>query len=255
MVRPRSPRPPAESARALVVVLAVLSSGCEAAFGPPALDEGADEIGGEQIDSLGPEAATTTGVDEPEPKDASEVDGGEVGGAEVDGGETDGNRGDGGVAFDLGGAETGEGGRDDGRAPPPVNDGDCCEVAMGIGCADDGVEACVCAVDPYCCETAWDELCVNHVEDALCGGCTFGPSSTDFGIDCCEPSDMPGCPDETASECVCDADAFCCLVEWDQVCIDTGIALGCLSCGGGTTGDEEGTSSDGGGTSTGTTSN
>lgn len=243
MVRLRSPRPPVESARALVVGIVVLSSGCEATFGPPSLAEGG-EVGGEVIDSAGPEVATTTDAAEPEPKGTTEG-GGEVGGSEIDGGAAEGNMAEDGIAFDLGTVDLGDGERDDAGSdpPPPPNDGDCCEVGMGVGCADDGVESCVCTVDPYCCEVSWDELCVNHVEDALCGGCTFGPSSTDFGLDCCEPAKTPGCPDEMASDCVCDADPFCCLVEWDQVCIDTGIEQGCLECGfGGTTGDDYGTS-------------
>jgi hypothetical protein len=247
VVRLRSPRPPAESARAFIVGIAVLSLGCEAVFGPPSLDEEGGDVDGEAIDSVGPEVATTTGAADPEPPDASEV-GGEIGGGEIDGGETDANKGEDGPAFDLGIADLGGGAREDGGdVPPPVNDGDCCEVGMGVGCADDVVEACVCAVDPYCCETSWDELCVSHVEDANCGGCTVGPSSTDFGADCCEPSEMPGCPDEITSACVCDADPFCCMVEWDQVCVDTGVELGCHSCGDatGTTGDDYGTSSGG----------
>jgi hypothetical protein len=102
---------------------------------------------------------------------------------------------------------------------------------MGVGCADDAIEACVCAVDPVCCESGWDELCVLHVEQAGCGGCTFGPSSTDFGSDCCIPSEDPGCPDEMVSACVCESDPFCCKVQWDELCVDGGIAAGCMDCG------------------------
>jgi hypothetical protein len=38
--------------------------------------------------------------------------------------------------------------------------GDCCEETEGFGCADSACEACVCAVDAFCCELGWDGLCV-----------------------------------------------------------------------------------------------
>lgn len=47
---------------------------------------------------------------------------------------------------------------------------DCCEEGSA-GCADDDVSACVCAIDPYCCLAAWDELCVIIVEAGGCGDC------------------------------------------------------------------------------------
>jgi len=49
-----------------------------------------------------------------------------------------------------------------------------CETG-GPGCDDPVIEACVCAVDPYCCDTAWDEQCVAEVESLLCGDCGGGP--------------------------------------------------------------------------------
>lgn len=38
------------------------------------------------------------------------------------------------------------------------------------GCGDCSCEACVCQMDPYCCTSAWDAMCVSRCEDA-CGGC------------------------------------------------------------------------------------
>jgi hypothetical protein len=62
----------------------------------------------------------------------------------------------------------------------------CCETGFA-GCADAAVQACVCAVDSYCCAVAWDALCVAHVESLGCGSCGPPPLecleafATDFG--------------------------------------------------------------------------
>jgi hypothetical protein len=37
----------------------------------------------------------------------------------------------------------------------------CCEARAGTGCEDPAVEACVCAIEDTCCNTAWDALCTN----------------------------------------------------------------------------------------------
>ncbi|MDZ4831294.1 MAG: hypothetical protein SGJ09_13990 [Phycisphaerae bacterium] len=49
----------------------------------------------------------------------------------------------------------------------------CCETGPA-GCADDVISACVCAVDPFCCETQWDAQCVGEVEALGCGDCGTG---------------------------------------------------------------------------------
>lgn len=50
--------------------------------------------------------------------------------------------------------------------------GSCCEATAGVpGCADDGVEQCVCAGDEFCCAEEWDERCVDDVERLSCGAC------------------------------------------------------------------------------------
>lgn len=57
---------------------------------------------------------------------------------------------------------------------------ECCEVHALPGCdeilgvPDETVDDCVCAVDPVCCETTWDEACVAEVELFGCGSCTPG---------------------------------------------------------------------------------
>jgi hypothetical protein len=56
---------------------------------------------------------------------------------------------------------------------PPA--GDCCSADDGPGCApayaQRDVQSCVCDADPYCCSTAWDDLCAREVESLGCGSC------------------------------------------------------------------------------------
>lgn len=130
-------------------------------------------------------------------------------------------------------AGTGTSGAPD-RPPPPddpnqPNDGDCCEAAPGTGCGDPAIAACVCAVDPVCCDDGWDALCVDHVEDLGCGGCGFGPAALDGG-GCCAAHADPSCADEEIAACVCAGDPYCCDIVWDQVCVDAVTASGCGTC-------------------------
>lgn len=60
------------------------------------------------------------------------------------------------------GGEGGEGGGDVGN---------CCSAHAGGGCTADPIEQCVCAEDPFCCNTEWDGTCVNEVESLGCGMC------------------------------------------------------------------------------------
>jgi len=54
-------------------------------------------------------------------------------------------------------------------APEP---GDCCVASEdAAGCIDVEVQDCVCATDPYCCAYAWDDVCVDYVEQLDCGAC------------------------------------------------------------------------------------
>jgi hypothetical protein len=39
------------------------------------------------------------------------------------------------------------------------------------GCQDTSIQACVCVVDPYCCNTNWDSICVGEVDSLSCGTC------------------------------------------------------------------------------------
>ena len=132
--------------------------------------------------------------------------------------------------------------------------GDCCVDNGSPGCDDPVVEACVCAVDPFCCEGAWDSTCVTTARESGCAECM-----TDGGP-CCEAHFGTGCDDPAIEKCVCAADYFCCGGGWDEACVHNVEAFGCGVCTGGPTdegtgsgsGFSESSSTSGGSTSTGT---
>ncbi|MCC6216685.1 MAG: hypothetical protein IT376_17625 [Polyangiaceae bacterium] len=89
--------------------------------------------------------------------------GGGAGGAggSFGGGGAGGSFGGGGAGGSFGGGGAGGG-------------GSCCAPQSWAGCEDFAVAQCVCASDPYCCNSRWDDLCVNEVDQLGCGSCGGG---------------------------------------------------------------------------------
>jgi len=74
-------------------------------------------------------------------------------------------------------------------------------------------------------ETGATDLVISFVGDA--------PSCGDPGTgDCCIANGTPFCEDAECCTLICAADAFCCDVQWDQLCADAAVAQ-CASCSGG----------------------
>ncbi len=107
--------------------------------------------------------------------------------------------------------------------PSYASFGHSCCATGGPGCANLSVQSCVCATDPFCCNTQWDAQCVNEVTSLGCGGCAINNHG------CCD-SGNPGCSDATVRNCVCAQDPYCCNIYWDDVCVVAVNALGCGSC-------------------------
>ena len=115
-----------------------------------------------------------------------------------------------------------------GTAGATVFGSDCCAPSAGVGCGDPEVEACVCDLDPYCCDSEWDHVCVDLMIDVGCMACD---ASTQLVPDsCCAPTGGPGCPDTAMSECVCAVDPFCCDVQWDETCVGLVDEYACGTC-------------------------
>ncbi len=99
----------------------------------------------------------------------------------------------------------------------------CCETSPFPGCNQPDVIECVCELDSWCCEGEFDSLCV--MEAVECGA----DCGTNEGS-CCETADEGGCGDEQINDCVCAADAQCCLSGYDQLCVDQAVAECGLQC-------------------------
>ena len=105
--------------------------------------------------------------------------------------------------------------------------GSCCEPQSTPFCDDAACCDAVCVIDPFCCSNAWDELCAAAtlaVPSCGCDPCQVSDES------CFVAHDTPGCNDESCCSLVCGLDPFCCDVEWDQICKDS-ANLNCGGCG------------------------
>ncbi len=111
--------------------------------------------------------------------------------------------------------------------------GSCCAARAAPGCCDTPCCETVCACDPYCCTTQWDETCATIGffgtgcgAAVLCGGCDSVCGDPCAGS-CCRDNNAPGCSDTACCEQVCACDPYCCDTEWDQTCAGTGFVPGC----------------------------
>lgn len=98
----------------------------------------------------------------------------------------------------------------------------CCAAHDEPGCDDGSCCTAICATDPFCCESAWDAICVNAAQ-AACGCPPPAGCGEPEGNDCCLTGEstpgVPGCSDAVCCEFVCDYfDPFCCAITWDASC-------------------------------------
>jgi hypothetical protein len=105
--------------------------------------------------------------------------------------------------------------------------GPCCEPHGNRGCSDPQCEACVCDVDPFCCQVGWDVFCVNGASEE----CRVFCECSDAAFVCCTPHVNPGCQDPACEQCVCAASPYCCGVSWDELCVVTTVANCGAACG------------------------
>lgn len=102
---------------------------------------------------------------------------------------------------------------------------DACEVGDKLGTNCGSCEANVCAVDAYCCDTAWDATCVSEA-DQYCSNVCSGGNCHDI---CTSGPAMPDSCDPCAAE-VCAEDAYCCQTSWDEQCISEVTSICGQSC-------------------------
>jgi hypothetical protein len=134
-------------------------------------------------------------------------------------------------------------------APTPTPGGDCCAPHGGASCNGGSCSTCVCGIDGFCCNTAWDEICVSEAQGLCAASCTCSaptptatitpptvaiatPTATSTpGGDCCNSHAGPSCDSASCQNCVCSGDPFCCDASWDALCSEE-AATGCgAACG------------------------
>lgn len=91
----------------------------------------------------------------------------------------------------------------------------CCTAQDAPCCANAACCAAVCAVDPLCCDVAWDLFCAQEAAALVVCGCVTCPPSAHN----CFTTGGPGCSDEHCCVAICAQDAFCCETEWDITCV------------------------------------
>ncbi|MHC5026856.1 MAG: hypothetical protein ACYTGR_08885 [Planctomycetota bacterium] len=107
--------------------------------------------------------------------------------------------------------------------------GDCCTANGTPGCDDPTCQALICAADPFCCDTSWDQICANAAIDQ-CAVCAPDPCEDPDAGSCFQANGTPGCDNSTCCEIICLDDPFCCSTEWDAVCAAAAAQV-CGNCG------------------------
>jgi hypothetical protein len=96
--------------------------------------------------------------------------------------------------------------------------GECGIVHDTPGCGDPACCAAVCEFTPFCCQVAWDQICVLSATTV----CAVTGCGTSKGA-CDSEHRGPGCADEECCALVCNAEEFCCTVAWDALCVETAL--------------------------------
>lgn len=132
-----------------------------------------------------------------------------------------------------------DGGADDAAAEAAVDAAPVCAhpVCAAGGPLEASCDSCatqLCAVDPYCCSTAWDATCVGEVA-SICGNTCTAPPPTDGGAETCtHPVCAVGAPlvlgCNACTADLCAKDPFCCAVTWDATCVGEVTSICGISC-------------------------
>lgn len=96
-----------------------------------------------------------------------------------------------------------------------------CGVASSLpGCSDAACCAEICNFDPTCCIRAWDETCA-AAATYTCGRPPNCPSrGNPYAVHA-----LPGCVDAFCCTAVCEVEPTCCVISWDQYCVDAAFAV------------------------------
>ena len=88
------------------------------------------------------------------------------------------------------------------------------------GCSNPVCCSLVCTVEPSCCDTAWDDVCV-AIAEKYCSDCGLVKES------CFQPHPTPSCNNGAICEFVCQSLGleYCCSERWDEACVAMALLL------------------------------
>ena len=95
---------------------------------------------------------------------------------------------------------------------------DCFLGGESPGCEDKACCEQVCLFDPACCSVSWDATCAAHAS-TLCAEDPFAVCGDGNPGDCCQAHEFGGCENEYICQRTCACDPYCCLVQWDELCL------------------------------------
>ena len=110
------------------------------------------------------------------------------------------------------GSDTGtdSGGGDAGSCAHPI-----CSTGTKLTSSCDPCATKICGQDSYCCNTAWDSICVSEVK-SICGqSCGGGTCAHPI---CTTGSKLSSSCDPCATK-ICAKDSYCCNTAWDSICV------------------------------------
>lgn len=119
-----------------------------------------------------------------------------------------------GIIYECG-TTTGGGGGGSGSC-----DHDACTAGAALDPTCDTCAEALCAADAYCCDTAWDDVCVGEVATYCTNDCSG--TGGGGGPVCHDECVAGGALDPTCNACVeaiCNYDNYCCTTDWDSVCV------------------------------------
>jgi len=85
----------------------------------------------------------------------------------------------------------------------------------------------ICAVDPFCCTSAWDSICVAETR-TVCNSlvCIQPPCSHS---ECVGGAALAGTCSPQVTQ-ICAADSFCCTTSWDGICVGEVASIAGKTC-------------------------
>jgi hypothetical protein len=77
----------------------------------------------------------------------------------------------------------------------------------------------VCGFDPYCCNTAWDQICVDEAQQNCGSNACGGNGGSNCSHSECNAGNALTASCSTCATTVCGSDPFCCNNTWDSICV------------------------------------